>query len=197
MADDDNQEMFDRILRHLDAHPGLAGDVAFETTPTGLVAKSPAGLAHAAAVGYVRGRLEAGLGGSVMAGAGSGFATAGLKKIPDLFVIDYDRRSAEAGGYVQGVGGVLLFAEVTSPSTRAADLGLAHSAADPGKPWVYAEAGIPLYLVVDRKEARVLLYADPGPGGYPEPVIRVFGEPVWLPRPFGFALETEPLKQFV
>ncbi|WTX00790.1 Uma2 family endonuclease (plasmid) [Streptomycetaceae bacterium NBC_01309] len=200
MADSNHQEMFDRILRHLDAHPELAGDVKFETTATGIVAMSPADLAHAAVVQSLRDQLHAGLtasGNPVMVANDAGFVTAGLKKIPDLFVIDYARHSPESGGYVQGVDGVWLFAEVTSPSTRDADLGLAHTAADPGKPWVYAEAGVPLYLVVDRKEARVLLYADPGPGGYPPPLIRPIGESLWLPQPFGFALDTEPLKTFV
>ncbi|GAA4981341.1 hypothetical protein GCM10023205_58200 [Yinghuangia aomiensis] len=50
-------------------------------------------------------------------------------------------------------------------------------------------------LVADRKEGRVLLYSEPGPGGYADPV--PFGETVWLPKPFGFALATEPLKRFV
>ncbi|WP_436773483.1 Uma2 family endonuclease [Yinghuangia sp. YIM S09857] len=84
---------------------------------------------------------------------------------------------------------------MTSPSTRAADLGLAHTAANPGKPWVYAEAGVPLYLVVDRKDARVTLHAEPGPGGYAPPTVCSVGERLWLPKPFGFHLDTEPFKQ--
>lgn len=197
MSDIDNQEMFDRILQHLDAHRELAGDIDFETTPTAIVARNPGDLAHVWIVENLRAQLKTRLGPRLLVATGPGFVTAGLKKIPDLVVIDYDQHAAESGGYLQGTQGVWLFAEVTSPSTRAADLGLAHSAADPGKPWVYAKAGVPLYLVVDRKEARVLLYAEPGLGGYPEPVIRPLGETVWLPEPFGFALETGPLKAYV
>lgn len=196
MVNDDTQEMFDRILRLIDEHPELTGDVKFETTPRGIVAMGPADAAHAMIIDSLRDQLKAGLGNRIKVAESLGFVAAGLKKIPDLFVIDYDRLAPESDGFVQGTQGVWLFAEVTSPSTRAADLGLAHSAADPGKPWVYAEAGIPLYLVVDRKEGRVLLYSEPGPGGYPDPVIRSFGESLWLPQPFGFELETEPLKEF-
>lgn len=43
----------------------------------------------------------------------------------------------------------------------------------------------------------MLLYSEPGPGGYGDPVVRTFGETLWLPKPFGFALETEPLEEFV
>ncbi|WP_436790268.1 Uma2 family endonuclease [Yinghuangia sp. YIM S10712] len=195
---DDNRAMFDRLLRMLDDHPELVGDVRFETTPTGIIAMSPADLAHGAIIRELRRQLDAGLGGNDTRGLDvnqdAGFVVAGLKKIPDLFVLDYDRHAPESDGYVQGVDGVWLFAEVTSPSTRAADLGLTHTAENPGKPWVYAEAGVPLYLVVDRKQARVLLYAEPGPGGYTPPTICPVGERLWLPHPFGFAVDTEAFK---
>lgn len=198
---EDNRAMFDQLLRLLDEHPELTGDMRFETTPTGIIAISPADLAHGAVIGELRRQLEAGLSDRSDAAPDvnqdAGFVVAGLKKIPDLFVLDYDNHAPEADGYVQGVSGVWLFAEVTSPSTRAADLGLAHTAENPGKPWVYAEAGVPLYLVVDRKESRVLLYAEPGPGGYTPPTVCPVGAPLWLPKPFGFALETEPLRRFL
>lgn len=98
MVDDDTQAMFDRILRLIDEHPEVTGDVKFETTPTGIVAMSPADIAHAAVVRSLRRQIEAGLDSRIMVAQDTGFVTAGLKKIPDLFVIDYDQHAAESGG---------------------------------------------------------------------------------------------------
>ncbi|WP_436773482.1 hypothetical protein [Yinghuangia sp. YIM S09857] len=80
--------MFDRLLRMLDEHPELVGDVRFETTPTGIVAKSPADLAHGAVIRELRRQLETGLGDRLDVNQDAGFVVAGLKKIPDLFVLD-------------------------------------------------------------------------------------------------------------
>jgi Uma2 family endonuclease len=57
----------------------------------------------------------------------------------------------------------------------------------------YAKAGIPLYLLVDREAESVTLFREPDEGAedYREHVRQVFGKPLDLPEPFGFALETE------
>lgn len=129
--------------------------------------------------------------GEVGVGNDAGFITAGQRKIPDLFVIDYAHHAGESDGYVQDTSGVLLFVEVTSRATRSADLGIG---TDPGKPRAYAVAGVPLYLVVDHAKGRILLYSEPKDGLYPEPVEHAVGEAVWLPRPFSCALDTEFMK---
>lgn len=77
--------------------------------------------------------------------------------------------------------GVAMVAEVTS--TRPYDDRLA-------KRHCYARAAIPLYLIVDRDESRVLLYSDPSEEDYASGVSVAFGEPLPLPEPFAFTLET-------
>lgn len=57
----------------------------------------------------------------------------------------------------------------------------------------YATAGIPLYLLVDRQENKVLLHGDPRRGDYRAVHAVPVGEPLELPEPFGFALQTDRL----
>lgn len=59
----------------------------------------------------------------------------------------------------------------------------------------YAEYGAPLYLLVDRVEETVTVFAEPGRLGYtkvdgPHP----FGTSVRLPEPFGIDLDTSGLR---
>jgi Uma2 family endonuclease len=56
----------------------------------------------------------------------------------------------------------------------------------------YAEAGIPLYLLVDRREGRTSLFSHPAQGDYSRTLEAKFGEKLDLPVPFGFALDTSP-----
>lgn len=58
----------------------------------------------------------------------------------------------------------------------------------------YAEYGAPLYLLVDRMEKTVTLFAGPGRLGYtevdgPHP----FGTSIRIPEPFGIDLDTTGL----
>lgn len=55
----------------------------------------------------------------------------------------------------------------------------------------YAEAGVPLYLLVDRDRREVVLFSQPGDGDYRADVRVPFGRPIDLPEPFSFTLETE------
>ncbi len=77
--------------------------------------------------------------------------------------------------------GVTMVAEVTS-SRPEKDRG--------PKRRGYAAAGIPFYLLVDRTESTVTLYATPQGEDYREIVRVPFGKPLDLPEPFGFALDT-------
>lgn len=190
-----------RILRVVDEHPELTDDIAFETTPHGIVAVSPERPEHGDIVAELLSQLRAGLDAKeatdVRVANEGGFVTAGYRKVPDLYVQHRESAAPFEHGYLQGVGGVWLFVEVTSPSTRAIDLGLTDPVVDPGKPATYAAAGVPLYLVIDRLKGRVLLYSEPTDGSYPAAAVYSVGEKVWLPKPFGFPLDTEPLKAFM
>jgi Uma2 family endonuclease len=55
----------------------------------------------------------------------------------------------------------------------------------------YAEAGIPLYLLVDRERGECVLRAEPENGDYRSSYRVPIGEAVPLPQPFGFALLTD------
>lgn len=65
------------------------------------------------------------------------------------------------------------------------------------KPRAYAEAGIPVYLLVDRDSCEVLVHSEPEGNTYGTLIRRPFGKRVELPSPVGIALETEPLKDWV
>jgi Uma2 family endonuclease len=56
----------------------------------------------------------------------------------------------------------------------------------------YGEAGIPLYLLVDREHRRVTLFSHPAHGDYSRTSTAAFGDKLELPEPFAFALDTTP-----
>ncbi|MFF3498796.1 Uma2 family endonuclease [Streptomyces sp. NPDC003247] len=57
------------------------------------------------------------------------------------------------------------------------------------KPEVYAEAGVPVYVVADRKHAEVLVFTDPADGKYPAPLRYERGQSIPLPESVGVTLE--------
>jgi len=57
----------------------------------------------------------------------------------------------------------------------------------------YAAAGIPLYLLVDRQAHRIVLHAGPARGDYVTTTAVPVGDPLPLPKPFGFELATDRL----
>lgn len=65
------------------------------------------------------------------------------------------------------------------------------------KPAAYAETGIPVYLLVDRDTCETLVYSEPDAGSYTKILRRPFGKTIEIPAPVGFALDTEPLKDWV
>lgn len=54
----------------------------------------------------------------------------------------------------------------------------------------YAAVQIPLYLLVDREAAEVVLFSKPADGEYHAQLRQPFGKGVELPEPFGFTLDT-------
>jgi Uma2 family endonuclease len=65
------------------------------------------------------------------------------------------------------------------------------------KPRAYAEAGIPVYLLIDRDSCEVTVHSEPDGVRYEKTQTVPFGKPIVLPEPVGVALDTEPLKNWV
>ncbi|MFB7909245.1 Uma2 family endonuclease [Kitasatospora sp. NPDC056076] len=65
------------------------------------------------------------------------------------------------------------------------------------KPRAYAEAGIPVYLLIDRDSAEVVVHSRPDGVRYETVRTFAFGKSVRLPDPVGIVLDTEPLKNWV
>ncbi|MFD7453967.1 Uma2 family endonuclease [Kitasatospora sp. NPDC059827] len=65
------------------------------------------------------------------------------------------------------------------------------------KPRAYAETGIPVYLLIDRDSAEVIVHSQPDGGRYETVQTLSFGKTVRLPDPVGIVLDTEPLKNWV
>ncbi len=54
----------------------------------------------------------------------------------------------------------------------------------------YAREGIALYLLVDREASMVTLFSEPEKDDYLRLLKRSFGDPLSLPEPFAFDLDT-------
>ncbi|MEU9043929.1 MULTISPECIES: Uma2 family endonuclease [unclassified Kitasatospora] len=78
--------------------------------------------------------------------------------------------------------GVAMVAEVTSSKPDQDRITKRHG---------YARAGIPLYLLVDRERSRISLFGEPHREEYTEVHLAAFGEPLLLPAPFEFELDTK------
>ncbi|OIJ87681.1 Uma2 family endonuclease [Streptomyces colonosanans] len=101
-------------------------------------------------------------------------------------------------GYFSGQGdwadpdGVLMAVEITSYDSDT------HNRDRVEKPKAYAEAGIPVYLLVDRDDLSILVHTDPDlEHGYRHISVVRLGGKVVLPDPVGIELDTEELKQYV
>ncbi|MDT0464988.1 Uma2 family endonuclease [Streptomyces gibsoniae] len=87
--------------------------------------------------------------------------------------------------------GVLMAVEVTSYDSDT------HNRDRVEKPRAYAEAGIPVYLLIDRDYLSVVVHSHPDPeDGYRVTHTVKFGEKVILPAPVGIELDTEELKRW-
>jgi Uma2 family endonuclease len=83
--------------------------------------------------------------------------------------------------------GVLLAAEVVSPSSRRQDW--------QAKSRAYAQGGIPLYLLIDffADPPAVTLFSRPGDAGYASRETATAGQALRLPDPFGIRLDVARL----
>ncbi|MDT0309749.1 Uma2 family endonuclease [Streptomyces sp. DSM 44917] len=54
----------------------------------------------------------------------------------------------------------------------------------------YAQAAIPLYLLLDREQSLATLYSQPKAADYKGVIAVSYGRPLPLPEPFGFELDT-------
>ncbi|MGK5639685.1 Uma2 family endonuclease [Streptomyces sp. URMC 126] len=96
-------------------------------------------------------------------GHGNGFC-------PDIAKIATDAKCGVSGRYAPK--DVEFIAEVISKDTRENDYGPKKDA--------YAEAGVPVYLIVDPYTAKCHVHTSPKDGGYHSELIVDFGEPVDL-----------------
>lgn len=88
--------------------------------------------------------------------------------------------------------GVLMAVEITSYDSDT------HKRDRVEKPRAYAEAGIPVYLLIDRDNLSILVHSDPDlEDGYRDIHVVRLGGKVTLPDPVGIELDTEELKQYV
>jgi Uma2 family endonuclease len=103
--------------------------------------------------------------------------------IPDLLVIADD--VVRGDGYYVAAAAAELVVEITSPSNASHDR-IAKAAG-------YAQAGVPLYLLIDvcaPGGPTVTLYGEPAGGVYRVLRAGKFGETVHLPKPFDIDLDT-------
>ncbi|MEU8899778.1 Uma2 family endonuclease [Nocardia sp. NPDC048505] len=82
---------------------------------------------------------------------------------------------------------VLLVIEITAYESETDQRARAH------KTQAYAEAGIPLYLLIDRAVRGAFVFSHPVKGWYAQTARTEFGHTMELPEPVGVVLETEPL----
>jgi Uma2 family endonuclease len=101
--------------------------------------------------------------------------------IPDITLAPRELRLFRGAPSWMQTKGVSMVVEVTS--SRPTDDRIV-------KRRCYARGGVPLYLLVDRTDERTILHSHPRNDDYAEALSLAFGEPVPLPEPFGFSLDT-------
>ncbi|MFJ6634384.1 Uma2 family endonuclease [Streptomyces sp. NPDC091376] len=120
----------------------------------------------------------------------------------ELTVEAYRTGRARADGALAPVGhfagrqqwatpeGVLMIVEVTSfdPDADARDR--------KEKPPAYAEAAIPVYLLIDRDTNTLTVFSEPENGTYQQHPTYRYGDTVALPDPVNITLATEKLKDY-
>ncbi|HYS40377.1 MAG TPA: Uma2 family endonuclease [Pseudonocardiaceae bacterium] len=105
--------------------------------------------------------------------------------IPDLVIVPRDELYGLPDNQPVSADRALLVAEITSFSNAETDR--------KAKRWSYAQAGVPLCLLIDRFDEdgpAVTLFSDPVDGHYQHMVRIPFGEKISLPEPFAIDLDT-------
>ncbi|POX54826.1 hypothetical protein C3489_12670 [Streptomyces sp. Ru71] len=102
--------------------------------------------------------------------------------IPDITFAPMESGLFRAADSWMACDGVAMVVEVTSikPQTDRE-----------AKRRCHARGGIPLYLLVEREASMVTLFSDPAGDDYRRLLKRAFGDPLSLPEPFGFGLDTK------
>jgi Uma2 family endonuclease len=108
---------------------------------------------------------------------------------PDATLVP--RRHLAGQGEWASVDGVLLTAEVTSFDEDTDQRDRVE------KPRAYAEAGIPVYLLIDRDHHEITVHAEPVDGRYTDVHTTAFGKQVRLPAPVDMLLDTEELTDYI
>ncbi|WP_371519319.1 Uma2 family endonuclease [Kitasatospora sp. NBC_01300] len=102
--------------------------------------------------------------------------------IPDATFVPQELRLFRDAPPWMEPDGVAMVAEVTSSRPDQDRIAKRHC---------YARAAIPLYLLIDRERAQVSLFSNPHRDEYTEVHLAAFGEPLALPAPFEFELDTK------
>ncbi|MCF3181251.1 Uma2 family endonuclease [Streptomyces polychromogenes] len=111
------------------------------------------------------------------------FPSAGRAYGPDVYVVDRAVfKEKERHGNAENLS---LVAEFTSSSTKDVDW--------QEKLRVYGEL-VPVYLVVDMQAEEITCFSDPSPQGYRAHRTVPFGNPLSVPAPFDFEIDTTAFK---
>ncbi|MGW6060632.1 Uma2 family endonuclease [Streptomyces sp. NPDC055189] len=114
----------------------------------------------------------------------------------------YRRGRARADGFLVLEGGLKGHGEWSDPEGALMVVEITSYDSDTNrrdrieKPDGYAAAGIPVYLLIDRDDCSVTVYADPEGGRYRRQAKEPFGADVKLPDPVAITLNTEKLKDY-
>ncbi|MFE2725832.1 Uma2 family endonuclease [Kitasatospora sp. NPDC059327] len=124
---------------------------------------------------------------SVSGGKGLRLASGGLcpknHVVPDATFAPEELRLFRGAPSWMDPKGVAMVAEVTSTKPDQDRIAKRHC---------YARAAIPLYLLIDRDKSQVSIFGKPLRDEYTEVHLAPFGQPLDLPAPFGFELDTKP-----
>ncbi|UUU32993.1 Uma2 family endonuclease [Streptomyces sp. CA-210063] len=108
---------------------------------------------------------------------------------PDGVLAPLDHFIAQGGEWCD-TDGVLMVVEVTSHDRDTDRRDRVE------KPQGYAEAGIPVYLLIDRDNRTVVVRSEPENGEYRQSPVYHFGDVIELPAPVNITLNTEKLKDY-
>ncbi|PWI46075.1 Uma2 family endonuclease [Streptomyces sp. ICBB 8177] len=102
---------------------------------------------------------------------------------PDIVLLD--KKACAKNLAVYPVEGIHAAFEVVSPTTRERDYGL--------KVGAYARAGIPLYVIADPYDARLVVHHRPIDGQYAYRQMVPYGEKADVPGDLPFTIDTSTL----